>query len=178
MGWFRRLVEGALEWLSGLLGDGPPPLFDGSMQQFLTDGPAILAAKPAEPYCAPTALAVIEALIEALPDLDLDASRLTVEDQSDWVTLRKGDPSWPTGLRFEVISSKPLSLHIEWYPPTFAVAHLDVAAKDPRERYNQSREILEIQGMMLDNDFDRLRRLIRSVVRAWPEEPGEGDAER
>ncbi len=173
MGRLLRFVVAAIKKLGLFTGDGPAPLFVGSFRQFLNGGLATLEAKRAEASCAPTALTVIESLIRALPDLDLDASRLTVEDQCYWVTLPKDDPSLPTALRFEAVSSKPLSLSAEWYPPGFWVADLDVTATDPRKRFGSGREIRGICELALDNDYDRLRQIVRDVVKAWPEEPAE-----
>lgn len=116
-----------------------------SLREFLATGEAFLEEKKVDPDAWTMNRAIIDAILEHDPSVDLDKSVIVLWDTTMWVDLGKVPRPWATEPSIDVVGSRPYSVGSSLYPPGIEIGPLNPDATDPKERYPGQKATAEIE---------------------------------
>jgi hypothetical protein len=123
-----------------------------SLREFLARGEAFLEEQKIDPDAWVMNRAIIDAIIEHDPSVDLDKSLIVLEDTSNWVDLGKVPRPWATEPTIDVIGTRPYSIASSLYPTGIHIRPLHPDATDPKARYGKVIEDIHYHAECTDAD--------------------------
>lgn len=161
-GLFGR-IAGAIR---AFFASAPVPEFGRmSIRDFLASGEAFLEARKIDPDAWVMNKAIVDAIIEHDPSVDLDKSVIILWDTTMWVDLGSVPRPWATEPSIDVIGRRPYSIGSSMYPTGISICPLYPEATDPKLRYGKNMGVIDYHAESAKSDAATFRAHTMRVMR-------------